>query len=250
MDLYAQREAELHDINIENFAKRFTCSKGMRSTRPNSDRVALRFFQKRSSNPDGEYYPEYCKFQLLRYKAWRLTHANALATDAENNQLEDDDHGWIESWRIFLESAVGQSVITQWSHRYNDVNRRWERGEVIDLLEMDQEHSADDDEPDEQEEWQLNMNPQQEQAVVCEESEATEEMFERERSHYTTQCLDDMPQWMSNSKKDFGDVPVVYEQVDVNALNSDQLLAYTIVKRHFEATPGEQLLLRVEGQGG
>ena len=63
-------------------------------------------------------------------------------------------------------------------------------------------------------------------------------------------CLDDMPQWMSNSKKDFGDVPVVHEQVDVNALNSDQLLAYTIVKRHFEATPGEQLLLRVEGQGG
>ena len=252
VDLYAKREDVLQAMNIDAFSKKYKCSKGKRSTRPNSDLVAIRFFQKYSSNPDGEYYPLFCKFQLLRYKAWSNNHANALATDSGDNRLDDNDQGWIQSWRIFLESAVGQSVIPEWSHRYNEVNRRWDSADVIDMLEMDQENSAEDEETYEQEEWQLNMNPLQEHAVgaATDSFEASEEMFERERAQYTSECLDQMPQWVSNAKKDAGDAQVVYEQVDVNLLNADQLLAYTIVKRHFETASDKQLLLRVEGQGG
>ena len=252
VDLYAKREDDLQDMNIDEFAKQFTCLKGLRHTRPKAEIVALRFFQKFSSNPEGENYWQYCKYQLLRYKSWRVGHDNALAIDDNNEQLAEDEDGWIESWRLFLETPSGQSAIPDWHQRYHEVNRRWDVNDGIDLLEMDQGGSDVDSEPDEQEEWQLNMNPVQEKGIGPDDNAtyATEETFEKERAKYSAKSLEEMPQWMSNAKKDDGDTEMVYEQVDLNMLNSDQLLAYDIVRRNFAETPEKQLLLRVEGQGG
>ena len=252
VDLYATREDELQDMSIEEFAKQFTCSKGLRHPRPKAEKVALRFFQKFSSNPEGENYWQYCKYQLLRYKAWRNAHEDALAPDANDEQPADDEEGWIQSWRLFLESPSGQSSIPHWHQRYHEVNRRWDANDGIDLLEMDQGASDEDSEPDDQDEWQQNMNPVQEKGIGPDDNAtfATEETFEKERAKYSAKSLEEMPQWMSNAKKEDGDTEMVYEQVDVNMLNTDQRLAYDIVKRHFGETPEEQLLLRVDGQGG
>ena len=96
------------------------------------------------------------------------------------------------------------------------------------------------------------MNPVQEKGIGPDDNATytTEETFEKERAKYSAKSLEEMPQWMSNAKKDDGDTEMVYEQVDLNMLNSDQLLAYDIVRRNFAETPEKQLLLRVEGQGG
>ena len=252
VDLYAKREDLLHDMNIEDFAKQFTCSKGLRQTRSRAEMIALRFFQKYSSNPEGENYWQYCKYQLLRYKSWRVKHEDALANDNNDEQLADDEEGWILSWRIFLESPSGQLAIPHWHERYHEVNRRWDANDGIDLLEMDQGVSDEDSEPDDQNEWQKNMNPVQEKGIGPDDNAtaATEETFEKDRAKYTVKSLEEMPQWISNAKKNDGDTEMIYEQVDVTILNTDQRIAYDMVKRHFADTPEKQLLLRLEGQGG
>ena len=63
------------------------------------DNVVPRIFPTYSSNPKGQNFPKYCKYQLLRYKPWKHTQ-----NDAWGNQ-EPCDEVFVSQWQEFLQTA-------------------------------------------------------------------------------------------------------------------------------------------------
>ena len=256
VDLYAKRKQEHKELNFQEFAMEFDCVQGeLKERRTDKSRLVLRFFQKYSSNPNGANYSKFCKFSLLRYKPWHTTHSTALATtDSNGVALLDDDEGWIKSWKQFIVSAAGKRAVPDSYHRTVEVHRRIESGDIeAELEEMDQEeYESDGDEGETQADWQENMNPRGKRGIGPDNNDAVDngQYWQADRALFDREVILSMPMWMKTQKELLGEEQEEYDHVDVSKLNENQLLAYNILKDHFENTPNEQLLLRLEGQGG
>ena len=256
VDLYAKRNIEQAEINFNDFAMKFECVGGeLVERRTNKDKLALRFFQRYSSNPNSDNYDLYCKFSLLRYKPWHTRHAQALDTDINGITYEDNEEGWIESWRKFLLTEVAKNCIPEWYHRTIDVHRRIEDNDVrAEIEEMDQEEYIEKNDDDyTQEDWMSNMNPASRERGIGPDSNAlidNIEYWQSDRIHFDQQEIMGLPMWLKTEKSKNIETEEEYPHVDLSLLNSTQRLAYDIIQKHFTNTPSEQLLLRLEGQGG
>ena len=81
-------------MNFIQFARNYKVVNGKVTKLPSN--VVARIFPTYSSNPRGQNYPNYCKYQLLRYKPWQLTQNHAW-----NNQ-EDSDEVFVRCWQEWM----------------------------------------------------------------------------------------------------------------------------------------------------
>ena len=80
LDVYANRErydssSDVHSMNFVKFAATVKVVNAKLTKLPPD--VIPHIFPTFSSNPTGGNFPAYCKYQLLRYKPWKLTPNNA-----------------------------------------------------------------------------------------------------------------------------------------------------------------------------
>jgi len=58
------------DINFVTFVSQYTVVKG--EIRKRRTDVVVRTYPNYLSNPSSQFYPQYCKFQLIKYKPWSI----------------------------------------------------------------------------------------------------------------------------------------------------------------------------------
>ena len=93
LDYYASHSTH-QDMNLINFVSAYTFNHGELQKR--SSEVIVRTFPCYPSNPYGEQYGWYCKYQLLKYKPWIGSPLIAWG------DLPDTDSNCIEAYRDFL----------------------------------------------------------------------------------------------------------------------------------------------------
>ena len=105
INLYAQRAkwekkfTGISELNFMDFAIKYCNSKDGPKPRPTD--VVIRAFPFFSPNPAGKNYPLYCKYQLIKYKPWIGTPANAWG------DVEESDLVFIKEYAKFLGSDYG-----------------------------------------------------------------------------------------------------------------------------------------------
>ena len=78
------------------------------------ENVIPRIFPAYSSNPKGQN-SGHCKYQLLRYKPWRLTQNNAWGDQERTDDI------FISNWQEFLKTAYGQTNVPDWFDKLQTV---------------------------------------------------------------------------------------------------------------------------------
>ena len=206
---------------------------------------ALRFYQHFSPNPENRTYSLYCKFQLLRYKPWVNCHSDALGV------FPDSTKGWVDAWTDFLRSDLGKSKVPSWQSLLSKAETFLNDNE-FDNEEMDREEDADTEQID-QEDWMINQNRAEIQLPPVDSNSELDSLnyWAQDRKFYTDQELSEMSSWLDNEKKNSNpNQLIINNNFNSSTLNTNQLIAFNIVKDHLEQNKNEQLLLRMEGPGG
>jgi hypothetical protein len=101
VEAYADREELLNKnpslgrdilkMNFYDFATKYEMKAQSIRLRANQSTVVIQIFQKYSSSPKNKTFYLYCKFQLLRYKAWKLNNndANTIASPRKFKKPEE-----------------------------------------------------------------------------------------------------------------------------------------------------------------
>jgi hypothetical protein len=108
LDVYANRAQyknakDTAELNFVQFATQFKVVNNKLTRLPNN--VVPRIFPTYSCNPRGPNFSQYCKYQLLRYKPWRLTQDNAWDSD------EPSDEDLINKWQEFLQTPYAKQNV-------------------------------------------------------------------------------------------------------------------------------------------
>ena len=111
LDVYANRKQYDSSENIKNmnfvqFATTFKVVNNELTKLP--ENIIPRIFPTYSSNPKGQNFGLYCKYQLLRYKPWKTTQNNAWGDQ------EPTDEVLINCWHDFLQTPYAQSNVSDW----------------------------------------------------------------------------------------------------------------------------------------
>ena len=123
LDVYANREhydssSDVCSMNFVKFATTFKVVNGKLTKLPPN--VISRIFPTFFSNPKGANFPAYCKYQLLRYKPWKLTPNNAP------DDQEPSDEVFVRCWHDFLQTPYAQSNVSDWFDKLQNVIRNQE----------------------------------------------------------------------------------------------------------------------------
>ena len=94
LDVYAKRHdydnsQDVHSMNFVPFASMYNIVNNELTKTP--DNVIPRIFPIFSSNPKGQNFGLYCKYQLLRYKLWGTTRNNDQAPTTTGYSRGVDD---------------------------------------------------------------------------------------------------------------------------------------------------------------
>eukprot|EP00978_Attheya_sp_CCMP212_P024884 scaffold78991_cov48-Attheya_sp.AAC.2 len=101
---YESYKDGLEEMSLFEFASVFTV--GEREHRRNKisprakDNVVAVFMPKKSSNPAGKNYPEYCKFALAKFRPWSGDYENAW--DSLDVELKEDHELLASLWEDFI----------------------------------------------------------------------------------------------------------------------------------------------------
>ena len=112
LDVYANRAQyetpgiDTAKLNFVHFATQFKVVNKKLTKLP--DNVVPRIFPTYSSNPKGPYFPQYCKFQLLRYKPWKISQDNAWDNEEPTDQI------MINKWQEFLQTPYAKANVPDW----------------------------------------------------------------------------------------------------------------------------------------
>ena len=118
LDVYANREphdssSDVHSMNFVEFATTFKVVNAKLTKLPPN--VIPRIFPTFSSNPKGTNFPAYCKYQLFRYKPWKLTPNNAW------DDQEPSDEVLVRCWHDFLQTPYAQNNVPDWFDKLQNV---------------------------------------------------------------------------------------------------------------------------------
>ena len=118
LDDYANREQydnsqQVMDLNFVQFATTYKLVNGKLAKLP--DNVIPRIFPTYSSNLKGPNFASYCKYQLLRYKPWKINQNSAWGNE------EPSDDILISCWHDFLETEYAQRNVPDWFDKMQNV---------------------------------------------------------------------------------------------------------------------------------
>ena len=202
-----------------------------------------RIFPTYSSNPKGPNFAQYCKYQLLRYKPWKISQDNAWDNE------EPSDQNIINKWQQFLQTPYAKTNVPDWFDKLQSViqNQGEPENQLVDAQsENTQSENA-------REEWMIisDLNaPFDDHSQI--NSESTH-CWHSDRSNYSEQQIGEMPTWIKNMKESiYQALPENYQNVNLVTLSEMQGLAYNIVQSHYNDlySNKEQLALIIIGEGG
>ena len=100
-------------LNFVQFATQFKVVNKKLTKLP--DDVAPRIFLTYSSNPKGPNLAQYCKYQLLRYKPWKVSRDNAWDNE------EPSDENMLNEWQDFLYTSYAKANVSDWIDKLQSV---------------------------------------------------------------------------------------------------------------------------------
>lgn len=111
LDVYANRHlydrsAEVSDLNFVQFTTQYKIVNKKLSKLP--ENIVPRIFPTYSPDPKGSQFALYCKYQLLRYKPWKITQDNAW------DHGDPTDEHLILKWQELLETPYAQYTVPNW----------------------------------------------------------------------------------------------------------------------------------------
>ncbi|XP_068738471.1 uncharacterized protein [Montipora capricornis] len=127
------------NTNFQEFATKYKLTKN-KLEQCMSDHIVPNIFPTYSSNPKGQHYSLYCKFQLLTSKPWKNSINDAWGT------TEPDDQTYITEWHNFLNTAYAKKHVQNWSQKISD---------VLDNIQLPVYEHSDNQEQHQQEEWMI-----------------------------------------------------------------------------------------------
>ncbi len=221
LDHYRNRTTNL-DMSLLRFASEFTVHKGEVKKRPSP--VIVRTFPHYSSNPRGENYELYCKYQLMKHKPWHGVVSNSLgSTDSSLAECVTEYHS-------FLLTDTGRENIPHFSQELHLAEQR---------LALEEDSDSDDEhlqQPEHQDEWMqlCQLHPQ-----FNTPSGADNEVdWAAHARQLTPDLLQECPKWISSQRRLSDDNPQSpwhrqLPPVDIGTLNAKQRQAYDIIKCHY-----------------
>ena len=236
LDIYAKRRDydSSEDVQIMNFVQFASTYKVVNNElRKLEDNVIPRIFPTYSSNPKGQHFGLYCKYQLLRYKPWQTTQNNAWGDQ------EPTDEVLINCWHEFLQTPYGQNNVPDWFDKLQAV-----------IQSQESEPEPCEEQQVTREEWMILSDLR----TPFHTSEQTSEFrhdWHLDSANYSEQQIHEMPTWIKTNKEDFIlDEPC--DVVDVNSFSGMQKLAFDLVKSHFHdaSSQKEPLCLIINGVAG
>ena len=228
LDVYANRAQydspgiNTAKLNFVQFATQFKVVDKKLTKLP--DNVVPRIFPASSSNPKGPNFAQYCKYQLLRYKPWKISQDNAWDNE------EPSDQNIINKWQQFLQTPYAKTNFPDWFDKLQSVIQNQEEPENK-LVDAQSENTQSENA---REEWMIisDLNaPFDDHSQI--NSESTH-CWHSDRSNYSEQQIGEMPTWIKNMKESINQaLPENYQNVNLATLSEMQALAYNIVQSHY-----------------
>ena len=220
-DQYATRDHSISALNFSQFVANYHVVHGEVVKR--SVPIIVRTFPSFSSNPQGENYNLYCKYQLIKYQPWTGNPFNALQSGLE----EIDDY--VTAYSDFLQTDIGKQCIPDFvkeldqAQKYRSQNDSESESEDTDYTEV--QHSRED--------WMICCRLNQLYTM-----ETTSNLDSIDWPAYArTLLLKESPSWVKLCRKISEEDPSrswhrQLSPVDISTLNYEQHLAYDIIKNH------------------
>ena len=223
-------------LNFVQFATQFKVVNNKLKRLP--DNVIPRIFRNYSCNPKGANFRQYCKYQLLRYKPWKITQENSWDNE------EPTDENIINKWQEFLQTAYAKEHVPDCFDKLQSVVQNQQESENLNLGEQPENIH---------EEWMIisNLNMPFSDSGQTDVEIAYE--WTSDRANYSEQQIGEMPAWIKNMREE--SVHVLHENnenIDVDTFSEMQELAYNMVKSHFNEISSNRtpLLLIINGVAG
>ena len=185
--IYAHRElydrsADIVNLNFVQFATKFKLVN--RKLRQLPANVIPWIFPTYSGNSKGPNFHLYCKYQLLRYKPWKLTINNAW------DDQEPSDEISIAHWHEFLQTQYAQTNVPDWFDKLQHV--------IQSQQSSANEHSQPDN--NSREEWMIISDLH----TPFEFSDGTAPSYhdwQLDRIRYSDQQIGKMSAWIKTKKE-------------------------------------------------
>lgn len=248
LDIYAERGKYIHldpqllQYNFTKFVSSFSFK--MSKLQRRKKEVVVKTYPNYSSNPENEHYGLFCKYQLLKYKPWKLTPADAW------NGLPEKDDTFITCWKTFLSSELAKVLVPDWETKMQAVNTYLKPFDHENLNENISLEDGNTD--DEREEWMFMAELNVENITEFNHSIIPPDGYWQEAlQFFSKDVVDAMPRWISRQKNQ-NDTQwnVSVRTIDVTTFTKGQQLAYEIIQDHYNSFDDEPLFLLLKGLAG
>jgi hypothetical protein len=242
LDIYANRINYKHtfpsimSVNFIDFATKYTLKKGKLVEQ--SCNVVPRLFPNYSSNPKGDNYNMFCKYQLLKYKPWKNYQHDAWGSE------NPEDCTFVNAWHKFLSLPYAQKHVPNWTEKMQN---------VLDNIELSIEELTENDHQS-QEEWMM-LSQFHSSGVNCNAKNpkgSCNYNWHLDCTKYSEQDLGEMPNWVKTKKDNASAEIRKCEQIDTNSFSEKQKLAYDIIVNHSKLPTESKspLLIIIIGEAG
>ena len=233
MDFYAKRvqqtvDTSIQNINLMTFASHFYVHQNKLKKR--NKEVIVRTFPNYSSHSQGKNYPQYCKYQLIKYKPWHTQLSNAW------NNLPDTDATYITAYHDFLKTVNAQQCLPQLQEELEHIERYLHDHQEIENDITFTQNTLHNDQDD----WMLlcqrSMTFQHQSEGENVHSDADDLYWQQSETSLTQQEIIESANWIYLKKKEHPGLLYQMEStavINISALNNEQRLAYDIVHKHY-----------------
>ena len=188
-DVYANRaqynsENVTEKLNFVQFATQFMVVNNKLTRLP--DDFIPKIFPNYSCSPRGPNFPQYCKYQLLRYKPWKITQENAW-----DNQRSSDEN-IINNWQEFLRTAYAKENDPDWFDKLQSVVQN----------QQESENPIVDEQPENtREECMIISDLHMPFFYSCPTNVEIAYEWNSDRTNYSKQQVAEMPMWIKNMRE-------------------------------------------------
>ena len=224
-------------MNLVSFVSKFTTNKGHLARR--TCEVIVRTFLQLSSNPRSKTYGQYCKHQLIKYKPWSNSIANAW------NNCPNTDEDYIHAYQQFLATPNISNYIPNFVNELQNATYQ----QKVD----EDEESPEPPNDEHSEEWMMlcHLNQQFSNSVN------TEDTYDwcQAAQVLPPELLRACPSWVHDQQQQTTTTMTrCLPTIDIQTLNANQKKAYNIVKKHYDQhisnQKPQQLLMLICGTAG
>ena len=111
--VYASEIPNILNLNFISFATKYKLINKKLAAQAHN--MVVRVFPVYSSNNKGPNFSLYCKYQLIRYKAWQTTQDNAWGNQPGTDEI------YINQWKNFLQTPYTKEHVPDWHDKLDTV---------------------------------------------------------------------------------------------------------------------------------